>query len=578
MFKIGKYIKEYKAPIIIGPCAKLFETLTDIISPYLMAKIIDVGISTGNLPYIYKLSLFILLINLAGFGFAVICQRCSAVVEANISRSIRRDMFAHINTLSHAELDKFSTVTLTNRLIYDVTQTSTAVGMTIRNVFRAPILLIGSLIMAMCINLKLSLIFVVILPIILFVVIFIMKKNNPLYLELKSDLDGVTDVARDNLDSVRVVRAFNKQDYETQRFKNKNDKFTQTNIGIIKNASLLQPLIAMVVNFGIIAIIWIGGIQVNIGGMTTGDLLAFVNYLTSISGAMVKIARIIIVYTRTGSSVTRIREVMDTENTILEPRRPVKIDYEDITGKVEFKNVGFSYAKTKDVVNGLSFVAEQGNVIGVIGGTGSGKSSVVNLIPRFYDVSSGEVLISDHNVKRYNLDTLRKLIGVVPQSAVLFEGTIRSNMKWRDPDATDEDIIKALRIAQAYEFVKELPDFLDHKVYRGGTNFSGGQRQRLTVARALVGKPKILILDDSSSALDFATDASMRLAIRKNLQDVTTFIVSQRATTLMHADKIIVLDNGNVVGIGTHDELLKDCLVYKEIYYSQNPKEEDDDE
>ena len=578
MFKIGKYIKEYKAPIIIGPCAKLFETLTDIISPYLMAKIIDVGISTGNLPYIYKLSLFILLINLAGFGFAVICQRCSAVVEANISRSIRRDMFAHINTLSHAELDKFSTVTLTNRLIYDVTQTSTAVGMTIRNVFRAPILLIGSLIMAMCINLKLSLIFVVILPIILFVVIFIMKKNNPLYLELKSDLDGVTDVARDNLDSVRVVRAFNKQDYETQRFKNKNDKFTQTNIGIIKNASLLQPLIAMVVNFGIIAIIWIGGIQVNIGGMTTGDLLAFVNYLTSISGAMVKIARIIIVYTRTGSSVTRIREVMDTENTILEPRRPVKIDYEDITGKVEFKNVGFSYAKTKDVVNGLSFVAEQGNVIGVIGGTGSGKSSVVNLIPRFYDVSSGEVLISDHNVKRYNLETLRKLIGVVPQSAVLFEGTIRSNMKWRDPDATDEDIIKALRIAQAYEFVKELPDFLDHKVYRGGTNFSGGQRQRLTVARALVGKPKILILDDSSSALDFATDASMRLAIRKNLQDITTFIVSQRATTLMHADKIIVLDNGNVVGIGTHDELLKDCLVYKEIYYSQNPKEEDDDE
>ncbi len=578
MFKIGKYIKEYKAPIIIGPCAKLFETLTDIISPYLMAKIIDVGISTGNLPYIYKLSLFILLINLAGFGFAVICQRCSAVVEANISRSIRRDMFAHINTLSHAELDKFSTVTLTNRLIYDVTQTSTAVGMTIRNVFRAPILLIGSLIMAMCINLKLSLIFVVILPIILFVVIFIMKKNNPLYLELKSDLDGVTDVARDNLDSVRVVRAFNKQDYETQRFKNKNDKFTQTNIGIIKNASLLQPLIAMVVNFGIIAIIWIGGIQVNIGGMTTGDLLAFVNYLTSISGAMVKIARIIIVYTRTGSSVTRIREVMDTENTILEPRRPVKIDYEDITGKVEFKNVGFSYAKTKDVVNGLSFVAEQGDVIGVIGGTGSGKSSVVNLIPRFYDVSSGEVLISDHNVKRYNLETLRKLIGVVPQSAVLFEGTIRSNMKWRDPDATDEDIIKALRIAQAYEFVKELPDFLDHKVYRGGTNFSGGQRQRLTVARALVGKPKILILDDSSSALDFATDASMRLAIRKNLQDITTFIVSQRATTLMHADKIIVLDNGNVVGIGTHDELLKDCLVYKEIYYSQNPKEEDDDE
>lgn len=578
MFKIGKYIKEYKAPIIIGPCAKLFETLTDIISPYLMAKIIDVGISTGNLPYIYKLSLFILLINLAGFGFAVICQRCSAVVEANISRSIRRDMFAHINTLSHAELDKFSTVTLTNRLIYDVTQTSTAVGMTIRNVFRAPILLIGSLIMAMCINLKLSLIFVVILPIILFVVIFIMKKNNPLYLELKSDLDGVTDVARDNLDSVRVVRAFNKQDYETQRFKNKNDKFTQTNIGIIKNASLLQPLIAMVVNFGIIAIVWIGGIQVNIGGMTTGDLLAFVNYLTSISGAMVKIARIIIVYTRTGSSVTRIREVMDTENTILEPRRPVKIDYEDITGKVEFKNVGFSYAKTKDVVNGLSFVAEQGDVIGVIGGTGSGKSSVVNLIPRFYDVSSGEVLISDHNVKRYNLETLRKLIGVVPQSAVLFEGTIRSNMKWRDPDATDEDIIKALRIAQAYEFVKELPDFLDHKVYRGGTNFSGGQRQRLTVARALVGKPKILILDDSSSALDFATDASMRLAIRKNLQDITTFIVSQRATTLMHADKIIVLDNGNVVGIGTHDELLKDCLVYKEIYYSQNPKEEDDDE
>ncbi len=574
MFKLTNYLGKYKKPIIVGPICKALETASDVITPMLMALVIDVGIANKDKSYIFIMCGVIFLLNILSFCFTVVCQKCSSIVQTGVCRDIRRDMFSHINTLSHAELDKFSTVTLTNRMVHDVDQVGLSIGMTIRNVSRAPFLLIGSMIMVCFIDLKLASVFLVMAPIILFLVFFIMMKNSPKYSALKIKLDDVTNVARDNLDSVRVVRAFNKQAYELEKFDKANKEFTKVNMQIAKSASLLQPLIALVVNFGIIAILWFGGVEVNLGVISTGNVVAFVNYLTTISSALVIIARLIIIYTRTGASTKRIKEVFATENTIYNPKFPAQFDYEVADGKLEFKNVNFSYTNAKNVVNGLSVKVEPGQVLGIIGGTGSGKSSVVNLIPRFYDVKSGEVLIDDVNVKNIDLVELRKIVGIVPQNPVLFEGSLRDNMQWRKEDATDEEIIKALKIAQAYDFVKELPAFLDHKVLRGGRNFSGGQRQRLTIARALVGNPKIIILDDSSSALDFATDANLRRAIATSLSASTVVLVSQRATTLMSADKIVVLDNGDVMGVGTHEELLKGCTVYQEIYYSQNAKEE----
>lgn len=577
MFKLKNYLGKYKLYMILGPIFKALETASDIITPFLMAMVIDTGIANNDRTYIYTMCGFICVLNLVSFCFTVICQKCSSLAQMGVCKDIRHDCFAHINTLSHAELDKFSTVTLTNRIVHDVDQIGVAVGMTIRNVARAPFLIIGSLIMVSIIEWRLALIFLVMSPIILLIVLSIMKRNNPRYVELKTKLDNVTNVARDNLDSVRVVRAFNKQAYETKRFDQTNKEFTKTNMSIAKAASLLQPLISVVVNFSIIAIIWFGSLEVNVGSITTGNLLAFINYLTTISAALVVIARLIIIYTRTGASIKRVSEVFATKNTIGDDKNPSPLTYETAEGKIEFKNVNFSYNSVKNVVNGLSVTVGAGQILGIIGGTGSGKSSIVNLIPRFYDVSSGAVLIDDVNVKKIRLHELRKIVGIVPQNPVLFEGTLRDNMCWRKEDATDEEIIKALKIAQAYDFVRELPDFLDHKVLRGGSNFSGGQRQRLTIARALVGNPKIIILDDSSSALDFATDASLRKAISTSLYNSTVVIVSQRATALMNADKIIVLDNGNIMGIGSHEKLLKSCTVYQEIYYSQNPEEKPSD-
>lgn len=573
MFKLKSYLGKYKTYMILGPIFKALETASDIITPFLMAMVIDTGIANNDRGYIYTVCAIILGLNILSFIFTVVCQKCSSLAQMGVCKDIRYDCFAHINTLSHAELDKFSTVTLTNRLVHDVDQIGTAIGMTIRNVARAPFLLIGSLIMVCTIDWKLALVFLVMSPLILVVVLSIMKKNTPRYAELKVKLDNVTNVARDNLDSVRVVRAFNKQAYETKRFDQTNKDFTKTNMDIAKTAALLQPLIALIVNFSIIAIIWFGGLEVKYGEITTGNLLAFINYLTTISTALVMIARLIIIYTRTGASLKRVGEVFATQNTIKDAKNTSPLTYDSAEGKIEFKNVNFSYNNAKNVVNGLSITVGAGQVLGIIGGTGSGKSSIVNLIPRFYDVTSGEVLIDDVNVKKIKLNELRKIVGIVPQNPVLFEGSLRENMQWRKEDATDEEIVKALKIAQAYDFVRELPDFLDHKVLRGGSNFSGGQRQRLTIARALVGNPKIIILDDSSSALDFATDAALRKAINTSLYNSTVVLVSQRATALMNADSIIVLDNGNIVGIGSHENLLKKCTVYQEIYYSQNPEE-----
>ena len=571
-FKLSKYLGRYKLPIIFGPIAKALETASEIISPYLMSLIIDVGIKNSDTHYIWIMGSMVLVINIVAFVFAVICQKCAAYAQEGIGKDIRYDMFNQINTYSHNELDKYSTATLTNRVVHDVAQVKMAIGTTIKTIFRAPILLIGSIIMAIIIDAKMSLIYLIMSPLIVIVVYLIMRKSAPYYTETQARLDDVTNVSRDNLDGIRVVRAFNKQDYEINRFDRVNKSYTAMNVKVAKLAALMQPLIFLIVNFGVAAIIWFGGIRVNSGAMSQGNILAFVDYFVSISNSLITIARLIIIYTRTGAAVDRIDDVFQTENTICDPKRPVEINFDDIKGKIEFKDVKFSYNNAKNVVNDLSIVIEQGSTIGIVGGTGSGKSSVVNLIPRFYDVNEGSVLIDDINVKRYKVRDLRSIIGMVPQGPVLFEGTLRENMQWHKTNASDEEIIKALKIAQAYDFVAALPDFLDHKVYRGGTNFSGGQKQRLTIARAIVGNPKILILDDSSSALDFATDSELRKAIHRSMKDVTLIIVSQRTTTLKNADNIIVMDHGDIVDIGKHDDLLNRCNLYREIHETQVKK------
>ena len=571
-FKLTGYFGKYKWLMLFGPLLKFLEAISDILTPFLVSRILDVGIGNGDTSYVIKYTILVVAINILGFIFAVVSQKCSSVTSKGIGRDIRANMFKHINTFSHAEFDKFSTASLTNRAVNDVEQIQNAVGQTLRNITRAPFLLIGSTVMALLLDVKLSLVFFAIMPLIVIVVFSIMKKTMPYYTEAKVNLDAVTNVSRENLSGIRVVRAFNKQNHEKQRFDKVNGALLKSDTKVGNISAVMQPLLNLVVNLAIVAIIWIGGIRVNVGGLRQGDIIAFISYFGQISMALVTISRLMIIYTRTGASIGRINEVFEVKNSLKEKQNPVQIG-EDAKGEIEFKNVSFAYANGKNVVNNLSIKIKSGETIGIIGGTGSGKSSVVNLIPRFYDTSSGEVLVNGVSVKDYSLKQLRELVGIVPQNPMLFKGTIAENMRWRKEFATDQEIVKALKIAQAFDFVVEYPDFLQHKVERGGTNFSGGQKQRLTIARALVGNPKILILDDSSSALDFATDAALRKAIARSYKNITTIIVSQRTNSIKHCDKIIVMDNGNIAGIGKHEKLLKTCDVYKEIFYSQNKKE-----
>lgn len=573
IFKPTSYLKNYTFYVIFGPLCKALEALSEVFGPFFMALIIDKGIPSGDKTYIFKIASIILAINILGMVFAILGQKCASIASEGMGKDIRNDVFKHVNTFSHSELDKYNTTTILNRTVNDVYHIQEGTSQILRNVMRIPFLLIGSLAMAISVDLKLSLIFLVVSPILLTIVTVIMKKLQPLLTEGKKKLDRTTQITRENLSGVRVVRAFNKQNYEI-------DKFTEANTGMLQNdlklgylSAIMHPLIYLVINFAIVAVIYFGGIQINVGGVTQGNLLAFINYFTQISSSLIAFARIITVLTRMKIAKTRVNDLFETKNSIISPENPVKIDQtSEENGSVEFKDVCFSYSYLKDVVINLNLKVNPGETIGVIGGTGSGKSSIVNLIPRFYDATKGQVFVNGQNVKKYNVEELRSIIGIVPQNPILFSGTIRENLCWRKQDATDEELIKALKIAQAYDFVKEYPDFLDHPVNRGGTNFSGGQKQRLTIARALVGNPSIVILDDSTSALDFSTDSKLRKSI-KTMLSCTTFIVSQRTNSLKDADKIIVIDAGNIVDIGNHNELLERCDLYREIHQSQNKKE-----
>lgn len=569
MFKLAKkYLGAFKKELIIGPAAKLTEAIFELIVPLIMADIIDTGINGGaGKPYIYKMGGIMVLLGVLGLCCALVCQYLASRASQGVGTVIRNDLFRHINTLSHAELDRFGTPSLITRITGDVNQVQSAVAMLIRLVVRAPFLVIGAAVMAMTIDLKLSVIFLAVMPLVSLVLYLIMSRSVPFYKVIQKKLDKISLITRESLTGARVIRAFSRGDAEEERFGEANGDYAETSMRVGRLSALLNPLTYAIMNLAIAAIVWFGGFRVDSGELSQGQVIAFVNYMTQISLALVVVANLVVLFTKAAACSARINEVFDTSPSIVDGEGA---DALENVPKIEFKNLSFSYSENGDnALENISFSVNAGETVGVIGGTGSGKSTLVNLIPRFYDAEQGEVLIDGVNVKNYRLDDLRKKVGAVPQKAVLFSGTIADNLRWGNENATLADMEKAVSIAQAKEFIDKLPNGFDTEIAQGGRNLSGGQKQRLTIARALTGSPEILILDDSASALDFATDAALRKAIAQNTDNMTVIIVSQRATSIRYADKIIVLDDGEAVGIGTHDELMESCGVYREIVLSQ---------
>jgi ATP-binding cassette subfamily B multidrug efflux pump len=574
MVKLARFLKQYKKEVIVGPAFKLMEAIFELIIPIITAKMIDGGVRTGNVGYVWRMGGLMLLLGVLGFLFACICQKLASVASQGFGTAVRSALYQHINTFSHSEIDKFGTPSLITRITNDVNQLQYAVAMLIRLVIRAPFLAIGAVVMAMLIDVRLATVFLIATPLIGLVLYFIMSRSVPYFRVMQKKLDAISRVSREGLSGARVIRAFSKQESEEERFGAAADDQTSTAIRVGKLSALLNPLTYLIVNFAIIAIIWFGGWRVNSGGMTQGEVIAFVNYMSQTLLALIVVANLVVTFTKASASASRVNEVFDTMTTVTEQNRN-SVEPVPNTPKIDFRDVCFSYdGSDKYAVKDLSFGIMQGETIGVIGGTGSGKSTLVNLIPRFYDTTKGEIRIDGINVRNYCFAQLRGQIGMVPQEAVLFSGTIESNLRWGNEQATKEEIDKALKIAQAAEFVSAMPLGIESPVNQGGKNFSGGQKQRLTIARALVGEPKILILDDSASALDFATDAALRKSIQKETAGMTVIIVSQRASTIRHADKILVLDDGGLAGIGTHEQLMSSCEVYQEICLSQFSRDE----
>ena len=569
MRKLVRYLKNYKLNLTLGPLAKLTEAIFELIVPLVMSDIIDNGIDgDGGLEYVLSHGAIMVALGVLGLACALTCQYLAAKCSQGFGTELRNDLFRHINTLSFKELDKFGTPSIVNRLSSDVNQLQYMVAMLIRLVIRAPFLVIGAAVMAMTINLKLSLIFIAAAPLIAVVLYFIMSRSIPLYKNVQQKLDKVAQITRENLSGVRVVRAFSEQEYEKDRFDKSADELTRGAIVVGRISALLNPATFVIINAAIIAILWFGGGLVNTGEMTQGEVFAFVNYMTQISLALVVVAQLVVTVTKAIASGTRVVELLDATPSITDDGN-TEVDTSVDSPAVKFDHVSFGYNEGKYTLTDLTLIVPRGASVGVIGGTGSGKSTLVNLLARFYDVSEGSVELFGTNVKKYPLKQLRRTVAYVPQNTMLFSGTIRSNLLMGGRDADDETLWRCLETAQAASFVREKEKGLDSVVMQGGKNFSGGQRQRLAVARALAAHSDILVLDDSSSALDFATDLNMRTAINATRGDTTLFLVSQRATSLKDCDVIVVLDGGLVAGIGKHDDLLKTCDVYREIYLSQ---------
>ncbi len=584
MKRLLGYFKNYKLKSVLAPLFKMLEASFELLVPLVMAAIIDKGINNNDKPYIYKMGLLLIALGIIGLVCSITAQYFSAKVAMRIGKEMRYDLFAHIETLSYTEIDEIGASTLVTRMTSDINQVQTGINMFLRLFMRSPFIVFGATIMAFTVDSHAALVFLITLPVLILIVFGIMFISIPLYKRVQQKLDRVTLKTRENLSGVRVIRAFNQEVHEKNEFGEVTKELAKGQIFVGRINSFLNPLTYVVINLSIAFLIWKGGERVEGGFILQGSVYALVNYMSQILVELVKLANLIITETKAVACAKRINDVFDTKSSqTFKAHEDIgndlwKIQHtetnegdKDIAPKVEFVNAGLTYKHSKEPsVEGINLKVNKGETIGIIGGTGSGKSSFVNLIPRFYDCTEGKVLIDGIDVKDYPKEKLIDKIGVVPQKAVLFSGTIEDNIKWGKTDATREDIELALDIAQAKDFVDEKEGGIGFKLNRGAKNLSGGQKQRLTIARALVKNPEILILDDSSSALDFATDSALRMAIKEKIKDSTVFMVSQRASSIMYADKIVVLDDGKVVGLGTHDELISSCEVYKEIYNSQN--------
>ena len=569
---------KYRGKIVAGTLCKAVEVIFDLITPVIVASMIDIGVSNRDQGYVVRMCALLIVLAVVGFCFTMVCQKMAAVVSQGSGTDIRHDIYAKVNQLAPADLDRIGTPSLVTRITNDVNQVQVTVALGIRQIIRWPILAIGSMVCAMLIDSQLGLVFLVCTPAIAVVFWLVMSKSVPLFGELQARLDEVSLVTRENLSGVRVVRAFRQEAREAERFHEAADAQTQTAVTIGKLSSILNPATLLVMDLGIVAILWMGGARVNAGNLTQGEVIAFVNYMTQMLVSIVYVANLVITINRGTASAMRIMEVLDCEPQISdEDTAPVELSRGTLASGVAlaFDHVCFTYdGAPRPAVDNVTLRLGAGGSLGIIGGTGSGKSSLVNLIPRLYDATTGEVRVFGHDVRDYPFTQLRELVSTVPQQASLVSGTIRSNLCWRDPNATDDELWRALELAQAADFVRGKDRGLDAVVEAGGKNFSGGQRQRLTIARALVGHPRIVVLDDSASALDFRTDASLRQSLRSLRSELTCVIVSQRVSAVMSCDQILVLDHGRMAGLGSHTELMRSCPIYCEICLSQLRPEE----
>lgn len=595
MKRLFSYMKDYKLESILGPLFKMLEASFELFVPLVVARMVDVGIRGRDSGYILKMGGVLVLLALIGLACSLTAQYFAAKAATGAATSLRNDLFSHIGRLSYTEIDTVGTSTLITRMTSDINQVQSGINMTLRLLLRSPFVVFGAMVMAFTVDVRSAFVFVVTIPVLCVVVFGIMAVSMPLYKSVQRQLDKVLLTTRENLLGVRVIRAFNRQKSETEKFDRENGNLVRMQVFVGKISALLNPVTYVIINIAVVAVIWVGAEQADSGIITQGKVIALVNYMSQILVELIKMANLIIIISKAVACMNRVDSIFKVESSIEDkgrsgsrkpgsqnsgsqnsgPQNPGPQNPGLRIPKVEFKDMEFVYAGAKEpALKDISFCAMAGQTIGVIGGTGSGKSTLVNLIPRFYDAASGQVLVDGTDVKEYSLDELRDKTGVVPQKSVLFKGTLRDNMRWGKQDASDEEIYRALDTAQAREFVDSKGEGLDLYIDQGGHNLSGGQRQRLTIARALVRRPEVLIMDDGASALDFATDARLRKAIRENTGDMTVFVVSQRATTIKSADTILVLDEGRLAGMGTHKELLKDCQVYREICLSQLSKEE----
>lgn len=573
MFRVRDYLKDYKKESIIAPLFKMLEASFELFVPLVMAAIVETGIKEKDTTFILKMGGVLVLLALVGLTCSLIAQYFAAKAAVGFGKNVRRDLFSHINKLSYSEIDKAGTSTLITRMTNDINQMQNGVNMFLRLFLRSPFIVFGAMLMAFFVDKKSAIVFVIAIPALSVVVFGIMLWSIPLFQKVQKALDQVLLMTKENLVGARVIRAFNRQEDEINQYKEDSNTLYRIQDFVGKVSAVMNPVTYVIVNVSIIVIIWVSGNQVDTGRLSQGDVIAQVNYMSQILVELVKLANLIILLTKAMACSKRVGEVFALEPSIKEASNPT--DYEkDAETAVEFSNVSFTYEGSKEpALHNISFKAKKGETIGIIGGTGCGKSTLVNLIPRFYEATEGAVLVNDVNVKDYSFTKLREQMGIVPQKAVLFNGSIEKNLSWRKENATRAEMEKAISIAQASDVIASKKNGYEEIILQGGKNLSGGQRQRLTIARALVGEPEILILDDSASALDFATDARLRKAIKEETKDMTVFIVSQRASTIKQADQILVLEDGELVGIGTHNSLMDSCEIYKEIVRSQEDKE-----